>query len=339
MDKKTITHIFKYALENEADQLFVEDGAGHILVEYLLADGDSRRLKLSNQKNYDLGIKLREVFRLPSGELTKNRYCRFSTQKYHWDFFLTITPTNNGERVKIKIAAKNQAILRLGQLGLEKKSLKKIKAAIKVQSGLILTTSPDNQGRSTTLAALAKEVDRPDISVYWIGGQPSGYFANINFLANNENNWHKILTLDSEVVIFEIDSSKDLPMVMRAASTGRLIIASMKADSTWQALETIISLPGSIKNKLGALSIIINQRLAPLTRIKTVNKSLLKNSRQEIGLFEFLQLTPNIKNFIDKSRRLKNRGDFWESLTDIAKQNGYTSLQSDKQDKRKNGLI
>lgn len=339
MEKKFITQILKYALENEAEVLCVESGDAYFSIEYLLPDGARRLLKIPSRDHNDLGAIFRGLLKIPQGELTNKKYCRFSTKKYRWDFLLTISPAGNGEKVIIKLAPKNQSVLRLGQLGLEKDNLRQIRRLIKKMCGLILVTSPDNEGKSVTLAALAKEIDKPEISAYWFGNQVNNNFANINFLANNENNWEKILKIDSEVIIIEILSAQDLLKASRAANSGRLVLASLKASSVWQALEAYLKSPGLTRKPIDALSFISNQRIHLLSRSKLKGPSLLKNSRREIGLFECLELTPEIKTFLKNRRNLKNKNLFWSSLIDLAEKNGYVPLNKDKRQKQKNGLI
>lgn len=339
MDKKFIERIFRYALETEATTLSLENSPRDISVRYILPDGESRVLKITRKLEQDWGEELRRLLNLPAGELINKKYCKLENSGKRLDFLLTITPSGNGERIIIKLIPKNKRPLRLNQLGLERAPLKIIRDILKKRSGLILVSSPDNQGRSTTLSALAKEVDYPEISSYLIGSDIEYEFANILKLADNDNNWQKVLHLDSEVIISEINSAKNLSYAIRAAATGRLVICALKADSVWQALEAILKTPGSIQTKSQALAMIINQRLATMKRKVQITKRAQKSPRQIIGLFETLELSPALKKFISASRKLKTKESFWTDLSVLARQNGYLSLQEDYRRKKKTGLV
>lgn len=339
MDKKFIARIFKYALETEATILSLENASRDISVRYLLPDGESRILKLPKKVEQDWGEGLRQLLKLPSGELVNKKYCKLDNSGTRLNFLLTISPSRDGERIIIKIIPKNKQVLRLNQLGLERIPLRALRVVLKKRSGLILVTSPDNQGRSTTLAALAKELDKPDISTYWLGSTPESEFANITTLADNDNNWEKVLRLDSEVIINEIRSIKNLATAIHAASTGRLVIAALKADSVWQGLETILKAPGAVRLKSQALALIMNQRLVALKRSTLTSQASKKPTRQIIGLFETLALSASLRNAINSGRQAKNKQSFWTDLAALARQNDYFSLKDDYRQKKKNGLL
>lgn len=339
MDKKFIERIFKYALETEAATLSLENSQRDISIRYLLPDGESRVLKLPRKLEQDWGEGLRRLLNLPPGELVNKKYCKLENAGKRLDFLLTITPSTNGERVIIKLVPKNRRPLRLNQLGLERGPLKTIRKVLSKRSGLILVTSPDNQGRSTTLSAIAKEIDRPEISAYLIGPAAEYEFANIVNLADNDNNWQKVLRLDSEVIISEINSPKNLQNAIQAAATGRLVLGALKADSVWQALENTLKSPLTTRLKNQALALIINQRLGVLKRSDQKSKSSRKSPRQIIGLFEILELSSNLRGFIEASQKSKNKESFWTDLTALARQEGYFSLKEDYRRKKKAGLI
>ena len=123
-----------------------------------------------------------------------------------------------------------------------------------------------------------------------------------------------------------------------AAASGRLVIASLSANSVWEVLLAYLKLKMPLKQRLDSLKLITNQRISPLKRAP--KKSSKKNSqRAEIGIFEVLTMTPNLKEFLIKTEDDKTKEKFWEQIFKLAIKEGYEPLLSDHKQKIKNGLL
>ncbi len=339
MGKKIINKIFKYAAFKEASKISLENKKQGISLEYFFQGDESHSFTLPKKLEKDLNNSLEQIFKLTSNELVKKKYCRFLDSNYRLSFYLSITPSEFGNRITIKIIPKERQLLRLNQLGMERAQLKTLKNLLLKKSGLIIISSPDNQGKSTTLNATIKELDNPNISAYSLGLNLEGEFENINCLKANSYNWDKILSLDSDLIITPLDSEINWQKAIAAANTGRLVLGLTNSDSTWKILETILRLKGPLKEKINNLRLIINQRIYPLKRGQDINNKKKRLSRKNIALFEFLEINKNIKNFLLESKSKKDKSDFWYKLAKLAIENGYHSLKEDYRHKKKNGLI
>lgn len=339
MNTKIIDKIFKYALDSGANSLDLENGPENITLNYILPDGDNCFFNLPKKLEADLSNNLRQILKLAPDEFVKKKYCKIVEKNFNLNFLLTIQPTTNGDRITIKIIQKNNQLFRLNQLGLESGQLKAIKNILNKRSGLIVISSPSDQGKSTTLNALINELDKPDISLYFLGHKIDHEFSNLSSLANNKNNWNKITTIDSDAIVCEIESRNDWLNIIRAANSGRLIIATIKANSVWEVMDEYLKLKIPLKLKLTNLKLILNQRVVSLKRSKAKNSSKQKVARANIGVFEYLEINKTLKDFLISEQKVKNKKNFWQNLITLAKQNSYHSLQTDFHDKKRNGLI
>ncbi len=339
MAKKIINKIFKYAAFKEASEISLENKKQGISLEYFFQGNESHSFTLPKKLEKDLNNSLEQIFKLTSNELVKKKYCRFLDSNYRLSFYLSITPSEFGNRITIKIIPKEKQLLRLNQLGMEREQLKTLKSLLKKKSGLIIISSPDNQGKSTTLNAVIKELDSPKISAYSLGLNLENEFENINCLEANNYNWDKILNLDSDIIIAPLNSEINWQKAITAANTGRLVLGLASSDSSWKILETILKLKRPLKEKIDNLHLIINQRIYPLKRSLNAGNKKKRLSRKNIALFEFLEINKNIKNFLLESKSKKDKSDFWHKTAKLATINGYHSLKEDYRHKKKNGLI
>ncbi len=329
MSKKIISTIFNYAAREEAKSLTIESASDKISLRYYFSDNDERSFALPKKLEKSLGTTLCQVLKIAPDELVTEKYSKFETKDFQLTFKLSIIPTHDGEKIIINIIPKKPQLLSLKQLGLQSYNLKTLQKIINARSGLVLISSPNGQGKSTTLYSLLQKFNTPNRSLYFLGTKLEYPFTGVSQLKSNESNWAKINKLDSEIIICEIESVADFKNAAYTAATGRLVLATITANSVWEVLLKYLKLKLPLKLKLDSLKLILNQRLVNLKSTK----------REDIGLFEILELTPNIKKYLLETEFDKNKDNFWDKLGHLAVKDGYKPLSFDHQKKIKDGLI
>ena len=336
MNKKIIKTLFHYASQEKAATVVIEDRAEEIGLDYRLLDGSKKSFSLPKKLEDNLINNLRQVLKVAPGELLTKKYCKIYDQNYHLAFYLTILPNKNGERLIINIIHQEQKLWRLEQLGFQRSSLLYLQKLEKIHSGLILVSAPIGQGKSATLNALAQKLNNPQHNLYFFDKYPNIKMPGINYLALNQKNWETVLRHDCEAIILpEINDEDTLKKALLAASTGRLVLGALSADSVWEVLLKIFKLKLPLKLKLDGTKIIINQRLVPLKN----SAGRQPGRRQLIGLFETLNLNSEMKKFILKEGASAKKDNFWEKLTSLALNTDFKPLQYDLQKKIRDGLV
>lgn len=330
MSKKIIRNLFKYAAREGAKSLVIENDLKNIALNYHFDGDEERSFGLPKKLEKELSLALRQVLRLAPDELSTKKYCKIEDKDYRLTFYLTILPGVNGEKIIINIIPKNNKFYRLKQLGLQKKDLTRVKNVLRKSSGLVLLSSPQSQGKSTTLYSLLQELNTASRSLYFLGPKLEHDLAGINNLTANKSNWTKILNTDSDIIACEIKTEEDFKNALLAANSGRLVLATITANSVWEVLLIFLKIKLPLKLKLDSLKLILNQRIVSLARTK---------KRKVIGLFEVLTFTPALKNFLLETKPEKLKEKFWEKLGQLALKEGYEPLSFDKNKKTKTGII
>ncbi len=329
MSKKIIAKLFNYAAREGAKKLIIEGKSQELSLHYHFPDGEERCFSLPKKIEKNLSQTLREILALAPDELTAKKYCKVEDKNYQLNFYLTIAPTSDGEKIIINIVPRDEKALRLKRLGLQKNDLQSLQKALRLRSGLIILSSPATQGKSTVLYSLITELNTPERSLYFLGANTKNKINGLNVMAGSRNNWEKVLTIDSDIIFAEMADGANLDLAIRAASTGRLVVITLPANSVWEVLLSYLKLNLPLKLKLDYLKLILNSRVAPLKTDK----------RGQIGLFEVLTLSPALKKFISAAGSDSQKKLFWEKLSRLAIKEGYEPLSYDHQKKIKNGLL
>jgi type II secretory ATPase GspE/PulE/Tfp pilus assembly ATPase PilB-like protein len=335
MGLKITNNIFNYAAWEEAKRLTVVRRLDGVCLNYDFKNGDQKSFHLPKKLEEDLFADLRKVLEIAPGELTAERYCKISSKDSRLTFRLAVLPDGDNEKIIINIIDQPVKPWRLSQLGLQMKDLKTLQSAGRARSGLIIIGAPAGNGKSALLYSLLDALNDAKKNLYCLSANPEQEITGISYLPPTEANWEKILSHDSDIIaIDDLKDTKDLARVLRAAATGRLVIATMTAENPWEILSAILRSDPPLKLKLDCLKMILIQHLADWQQ----PKSSSAKERRQIGLFEILKMTPKLKQFIlaSESRPKKN---FWKELEKIARTEGFRPLESDRKHKIKAGIL
>jgi type II secretory ATPase GspE/PulE/Tfp pilus assembly ATPase PilB-like protein len=336
MSKKTITKLLNCAVRDKAGQLAITSRPDRFFLDYLRPDGQKRNLSWKHHQEKDLLDSWRRIFDIAPGELVAKKYCRISNGRQSFNFYLTIRPEANGEKLIIDIAKPSIRIWRLSQLGLQTEDKRELEKILKSRSGLVIISSPPENGKSATLQALLLSLNDPSKNICLLDNHPAYEVPGINAMRLDPANWERVRHHDAEIVLAEnLDSGNNLKEAILTATTGRLVIGTIQAEDSLTALRRLLDVDLPAALKLDSLKAIIGERLAPLKRSV---RSGRKDGRQVIGLFEILKMTSELKRQLladtDGGRRIKETG--WRRL--IAK-SGFRSWEDDRKKKIKAGLI
>ncbi len=336
MSSAIINKLFKYIDQEAAEHLIINHQEERITLDYHLPNGQIKSLNLPKKLEEDFFANLLKILSIKDGDLINHQYRHFRNKEKQLKIYLSVLPQQKGKKIIINFIRQDFPRLSLNQLGLDNHRRKQLKQAVQSRSGLIIVSSPEQSGKTTTLYALLDLVDQEKCNVYVLDDRSPFSLRSSNQLTLNANNWQRILQHDSDVILIDdLDQTKNLEQALQAAASGRLVIGTITASSSFKVLAKILELPLAKSIKLDALKLIINQRLVALRSDHQKNRK-----RKKIALFETLNISQNIKKLIRKnSDNELSTIKFAKKLAQAAIKDGFYSLTRDKKEKIKTGII
>lgn len=166
------------------------------------------------------------------------------------DFRVSTMPTFYGEKVVIRILDPERGVKTLEDVGLSPEHLSLIREIIKKPHGMILMTGPTGEGKSTTLYAMIKEIDREGLNVVSLE-DPIEY--NIPGMSQSQvkpeigydfaTGLRSILRQDPDVIMVgEIRDKETAKLAIQAALTGHLVFATLHTNSAIGAVPRLIDM-------------------------------------------------------------------------------------------------
>ena len=185
------------------------------------------------------------------------------------DVRVSTLPARMGERVVMRILDKDQAGLRLADLGMAPSVLSALEAAVREPHGIILVTGPTGSGKTTTLyAALAVLNDNSrniltiedpvEYAVHGIGQTQVNTKVGMTFAAG----LRAILRQDPDVVMVgEIRDSETAQIAVQASLTGHLVLSTVHTNDAAGAVVRLRDMGVEPFLLASTLRLIIAQRL------------------------------------------------------------------------------
>ncbi len=186
------------------------------------------------------------------------------------DLRVATLPTVNGEKVVMRILDKNQAELRLSDLGFLADNMKRYEISYTKPYGTILVTGPTGSGKTTTLYATLNILNQVSKNVITVEDPVEYQLDGINQIqVNNKagltfaSALRTILRADPDIILVgEIRDRETAGIAVEAALTGHLVLSTIHTNDASTTPNRLIEMGVEPFLVGSALDCIVAQRLA-----------------------------------------------------------------------------
>ncbi|CAL2085587.1 GspE/PulE family protein [Tenacibaculum sp. 190524A05c] len=234
---------------------------GKLIEKYLISL--SEYPKIINRLKIMSGMDISEK-RLP-----QDGRINISTGSEDFDIRVSSLPTLHGEKLVLRILSKNNVAIQLEKLGFNSEELRKYKNAVKKPNGIILISGPTGSGKTTTLYATLKELNKEDTNILTIEDPIEYTLEGVNQVQLKEDigldfasTLKTFLRQDPDVIMVgEIRDVATANMAIRAALTGHLVLSTIHTNSAWGTISRLIDMGVPSFLIASTLNVSVAQRL------------------------------------------------------------------------------
>lgn len=178
-------------------------------------------------------------------------------------------PTLYGEKIVLRIQNTQTSHFNLNNLGMTPEQSQLFIEKISQSQGLILVTGPTGSGKSMTLYSALHFLNDAQKNISTVEDPIEIELAGINQINVNptigldfSTTLRALLRQDPDVIMLgEIRDMETATIALQAAQTGHLVLATLHANSTSDALTRLYSLGITNNHLMKSISLIIGQRL------------------------------------------------------------------------------
>jgi type IV pilus assembly protein PilB len=298
---RIVAIIVKHAVESRASDIHLEPFESRIRLRFRIDGLLQTVLSLPLRLLSALVTRIKILADLKIDETRLAQDGRFSTKvgDRRVDFRVSTFPTRNGEKVVLRILDPLVGNIKLTDLGLEGRSLDLVRKNIVKPFGEILITGPTGSGKSTTLAAVLREINDEQINIVTLEDPIEYYIEGINQSQTHEeigytfaSGLRHILRQDPDVIMVgEIRDKETAQLATQAALTGHVVLSTLHTNDTIGVIPRLIDM-GVEKYLLApTLNLAVAQRL--LRRLcPSCKKKVKANAAEEHMITQALEKMP-----------------------------------------------
>ena len=268
---RLVNQIIADAVEDRSSDIHIEPGINGVAVRYRI-DGHLRQAQLlASGLRAAVTSRLKIMAKLDIAErrMPQDGRIKIPVRGVDIDFRVSTIPTAYGESVVMRILDRSRVELDFVKLGFDSDRIAALEALMDQPNGIVLVTGPTGSGKTTTLYAALKRLNRPDVKVFTVEDPIEYQIARINQVQVHPaigldfpHALRSILRQDPDIIMIgEIRDLETARIAIQASLTGHLVLSTLHTNSSAATVTRLIDM--GIENYLLASTVngILAQRL------------------------------------------------------------------------------
>jgi type IV pilus assembly protein PilB len=214
-------------------------------------------------------IKISAKCDIAEKRLPQDGRIRYNVNNSKIDIRVSILPTLHGEKVVLRLLGNDATHIDILKLGFNEQELARYQLAVQKTNGIILISGPTGSGKTTTLYATLKLLNKPKANILTIEDPIEYTLDGINQVQLKESiglNYAEALRTflrqDPDVIMLgEIRDNETAQMAIRAALTGHLVLSTIHTNSAWGTISRLIDMGVPAYLLANTINLSVAQRL------------------------------------------------------------------------------
>lgn len=268
---RIVDTLLKHAIAQNASDIHLEPQEGEVLVRYRI-DGllhDAMVLPKDTAPSLVARIKVLANLKLDEKRIPQDGRFKLEGEGERVSFRVSTLPTYYGEKVVMRILRENATGFTLEALGFHGYGLEAIHSALRLTTGMILTTGPTGSGKTTTLYTLLDILNTPDVNISTIEDPIEYQMKRVNQTQvrpeigfSFPQGLRTLVRQDPDIIMVgEIRDNETASLAVNAALTGHLVLSTLHTNSSAGAIPRLLDMQVEPFLLASTLDVILAQRL------------------------------------------------------------------------------
>ncbi|MFA6490783.1 MAG: GspE/PulE family protein [Candidatus Magasanikbacteria bacterium] len=304
-----VTLMIATALKMGASDVHVEAEENGVAVRYRI-DGvlhDLAMLPRQQWKQFVSRIKILAALKINVTDRPQDGRVTLHLSKDSLDLRVSTMPTMWGESVVMRILRSGNKGVTFDELGLRGDAFNRLKREVERPNGMIVTTGPTGCGKTTTLYAIIRTLNKPGVKIITLEDPIEIKMEGLNQSQVDPSRDYtfakglrSLLRQDPDIcMVGEIRDLETAEISIQSALTGHLILSTIHTNSAAGALPRLVSMGVKPFLLAPALNTIVGQRLVRRICENCIEEDLQKGEKLDKAMKLLETLPPAEKPNVD----------------------------------------
>ncbi len=268
---KIVDEIIDYAYKSKASDIHLEPEEKYSLLRFRI-DGmlhDITEIPIEIHEQIITRIKVMSNLRTDVRQVPQDGKIQKKMYDETLNLRVSLVPVTEGEKAVLRLLSEKSRKMSLKDLGFRDDSLEKIELGYKKPYGMILTTGPTGSGKTTTLYAILKNLNRREINIMTIEDPVEYEIEGISQIqVNNKSGLtfasglRAIVRQDPDVILVgEIRDSETANIAVNSSMTGHLVLSTLHANDASTTIPRLFDMGVEPFLVASSLNVVVGQRL------------------------------------------------------------------------------
>jgi type IV pilus assembly protein PilB len=269
---EVVNEILVDASKRNASDIHFDPMAEHLKVRIRI-DGELMDYALipnTLKRNLITRIKIISGMNITETRLPQDGAIKTELKDINLDLRVSCLPTNEGEKMVIRIMDYSMSLKGLEYLGFTEKNYKKMLKMIAAPNGIILVTGATGSGKSTTVYAVLQRLNSLETNLLTVEDPIEMDIEGVNQTQVNSdigltfaNVLRSILRQDPDIIMIgEIRDTETAKIAVRASITGHLVLSTLHTNTALTTIERLLDMEVERYLLASALCGLVSQKLA-----------------------------------------------------------------------------
>ncbi|MEG2620942.1 MAG: GspE/PulE family protein [Bacilli bacterium] len=234
-----------------------------VLIDYAIIPENIR-------KNLVARLKIISGMDITESRLPQDGSIKTMIKDINLDMRVSSLPTNEGEKIVIRILDYTASLKGLESLGFSPSNYQKMKRLIALPNGIILVTGATGSGKSTTVYSVLQILNSEKVNLVTVEDPVEMSIEGINQIQVNSeigltfaNVLRSILRQDPDIIMIgEIRDDETAKIAVRASITGHLVLSTIHTNNALNTIERLTDMDVERYLLASSLNGIVSQKLA-----------------------------------------------------------------------------
>jgi len=294
---KLVNYLIYSAVHENASDIHIEPDEKRLRVRYRVDGQLYEKMKPPFQMHAAIvsRIKIMAELDIAQRRLPQDGGIHVLMEGRSIDLRVSVTASNHGEKVVIRIIDARKTVANLESLGFSYDNLQLFIEKVNAPNGIVLVTGPTGSGKNTTLYGALAKINTDQINICTVEEPVECNISGINQFQVNEavgfdfsTALRSLLRQDPDVIMVgEIRDNETASIAVQAALTGHLVLSTLHTNDAPGAVTRLVD--------LGIAPYLISASLIAVVAQRLVRK-----------------ICPNCKDEYEPASNIKRLADRWK---------------------------